>query len=265
MAGLCDGGNEPPGSLKANKKYVVSTWDSINAVSFLSRILTMKLRIPPLSYRAQVQRHASAHRNGYLRVFYTYVLAQQWKENEVRTVNKISKCDGVNGIDCTHVRSNGLNSSVLVTLLCNTRGGKFDPVLWIELRSSTGYYSHCKDIKVHLLPTLKHKSSRNKGADADGESSLRNIFVLRYQRDYHKKPKEDQYRVLQRCRREFEHRYTSVRIPSRSTIHDLVNKVRRTGPFLNKKCVQQRRVLTEEKLDEVGARLEHSPANHCDV
>ncbi|KAJ4451291.1 hypothetical protein ANN_02752 [Periplaneta americana] len=29
--------------------------------------------------------------------------------------------------------------------------------------------------------------------------------------------------------------------------------------FLNKERVQQRRVLTEEKLDEVGARLGHSP------
>ncbi|KAJ4436212.1 hypothetical protein ANN_18842 [Periplaneta americana] len=50
-----------------------------------------------------------------------------------------------------------------------------------------------------------------------------------------------------------------VRIPNRSTIHDLVNKVRSTESFLNKKHVQQRRVLTEEKLDEVGARLEDSP------
>ncbi|KAJ4440888.1 hypothetical protein ANN_10735, partial [Periplaneta americana] len=62
-----------------------------------------------------------------------------------------------------------------------------------------------------------------------------------------------------RCRREFEHRFAGVRIHSRSTIHDLVNKVRRTGSFLNKKCVQQCCVLTEGKLDEVGARLEHSP------
>ncbi|KAJ4441342.1 hypothetical protein ANN_11197 [Periplaneta americana] len=65
------------------------------------------------------------------------------------------------------------------------------------------------------------------------------------------------YSSARRCRREFEHRFAGVRIPSRSTIHDLVNKVRRTGSFLNKKRVQQRRVLTEEKLDEVGARLEH--------
>ncbi|KAJ4439784.1 hypothetical protein ANN_07912 [Periplaneta americana] len=50
-----------------------------------------------------------------------------------------------------------------------------------------------------------------------------------------------------------------VRIPSRTTIHDLVNKVRRTGSFSNKKRIQQCRVLTEENLDEVGARLEHSP------
>ncbi|KAJ4437480.1 hypothetical protein ANN_17624 [Periplaneta americana] len=41
-----------------------------------------------------------------------------------------------------------------------------------------------------------------------------------------------------------------IRIPSRPTIHDLVDKVKSTGSFLNKKCVQQRRVLTEEKLDE---------------
>ncbi|KAJ4442431.1 hypothetical protein ANN_04017 [Periplaneta americana] len=47
------------------------------------------------------------------------------------------------------------------------------------------------------------------------------------------------------CRREFEHRFAGVRIPSKSTIHDLVNKVRRTGTFLNKKRIQQRRVLTE--------------------
>ncbi|KAJ4451314.1 hypothetical protein ANN_02775 [Periplaneta americana] len=67
------------------------------------------------------------------------------------------------------------------------------------------------------------------------------------------------YSSVRRCRREFEHRFAGVRITSRSTIHDLVNKVRRTGYFLNKKRVQQRRVLTEEKLDEVGARLEHSP------
>lgn len=67
------------------------------------------------------------------------------------------------------------------------------------------------------------------------------------------------YSSARRCRREFQQRFAGVRIPSRSTIHDLVNKVRRTGSFLNKKHVRQRRVLTEEKLDEVGARLEHTP------
>ncbi|KAJ4452094.1 hypothetical protein ANN_03610 [Periplaneta americana] len=51
----------------------------------------------------------------------------------------------------------------------------------------------------------------------------------------------------------------SVKLDLSSTIHDFVNKVRRTGSFWNKKHVQQRRVLTEEKFDDVGARLEHSP------
>ncbi|KAJ4447277.1 hypothetical protein ANN_09281 [Periplaneta americana] len=66
--------------------------------------------------------------------------------------------------------------------------------------------------------------------------------------------------ICKRCRREFEHRFAGVRIPSRSTIHDLSLKSDvPTGFFLNKKRVQQRRVLTEEKFDEVGVRLEHSP------
>ncbi|KAJ4441400.1 hypothetical protein ANN_11255 [Periplaneta americana] len=55
--------------------------------------------------------------------------------------------------------------------------------------------------------------------------------------------------------------YKVFEFPSRLTIHDLVNKVRRRGSFLNNKRVQQRSVLTEEKLDEVGARLEHSSRN----
>ena len=69
------------------------------------------------------------------------------------------------------------------------------------------------------------------------------------------------YSSARRYRRKFQR----VRIPSRSTIHDLVNKVKRTGSFLNKKRVQQRRVLPEEKLDEVRARLEHTPKKSLKV
>jgi hypothetical protein len=39
----------------------------------------------------------------------------------------------------------------------------------------------------------------------------------------------------------------------------LVKKVRSTGSFLDKKYTRQNAVLTEETLDEIGARLEHSP------
>lgn len=61
-------------------------------------------------------------------------------------------------------------------------------------------------------------------------------------------------------RRRFAHKFQDVTIPHRKTIHAIVNKVRQTGSLLDKKrTVSKRRVLTEEKLDEVGARLEHSP------
>jgi DNA-binding MurR/RpiR family transcriptional regulator len=38
-----------------------------------------------------------------------------------------------------------------------------------------------------------------------------------------------------------------------------VKKVRSTGSFLDKKYTRQNAVLTEEMLDEIGARLEHLP------
>jgi DNA-binding transcriptional MocR family regulator len=36
-------------------------------------------------------------------------------------------------------------------------------------------------------------------------------------------------------------------------------QVRSTGSLLDKKLVNKRRVLTEEKLDEIGTRLQHTP------
>jgi transposase len=38
-----------------------------------------------------------------------------------------------------------------------------------------------------------------------------------------------------------------------------VNKLRTTGLLIDKKQKHKRRVLTEEKLDDIGARLEHTP------
>jgi hypothetical protein len=38
-----------------------------------------------------------------------------------------------------------------------------------------------------------------------------------------------------------------------------VNKLRTTGLLTDKRQKHKRRVLTEEKLDDIGARLEHAP------
>jgi hypothetical protein len=48
------------------------------------------------------------------------------------------------------------------------------------------------------------------------------------------------------------------RVPSRQTIHNLVNKLRSTG-LLTRKKKPKRGVRSEGKLDDVGARLEHTP------
>jgi hypothetical protein len=62
------------------------------------------------------------------------------------------------------------------------------------------------------------------------------------------------YGTATKCRRKFH----DERVPSRQTIHNLVNKLRTTGLLIDKKQKHKRRVLTE-KLDDTGARLEHTP------
>jgi transposase len=48
------------------------------------------------------------------------------------------------------------------------------------------------------------------------------------------------------------------RVPSQQTIHNWVNKLR-TGLLIDKKQKHKHRVLTEEKFDAIGPRLEHTP------
>lgn len=62
-----------------------------------------------------------------------------------------------------------------------------------------------------------------------------------------------------KVRRRFRRKFQDVSVPHRETVHRIVNKVRATGSLLDRKPELKRRVLTEEKLDEIGARLEHSP------
>jgi hypothetical protein len=48
-------------------------------------------------------------------------------------------------------------------------------------------------------------------------------------------------------------------VPYKATIYNIVTKLRSTGSVLDKKKSRKRHVLTEEKLDGIGARLEASP------
>lgn len=61
------------------------------------------------------------------------------------------------------------------------------------------------------------------------------------------------------CRFRFIRKFPGILPPHRSTVRKLVNKFRTTGSVLNKKSRRRRTVLTEEKLDEIGALLERTP------
>jgi transposase len=50
-----------------------------------------------------------------------------------------------------------------------------------------------------------------------------------------------------------------MRVPSRQTIHNMGNKLRTKGLLKDKKQKHKRRVLIEEKLDDIGAKLERTP------
>jgi hypothetical protein len=49
------------------------------------------------------------------------------------------------------------------------------------------------------------------------------------------------------------------RVPNRQTIQNLVKKLRTTELLIDKKQKLKHQVLTVEKLDDIGARLEHTP------
>jgi hypothetical protein len=60
------------------------------------------------------------------------------------------------------------------------------------------------------------------------------------------------YRSGEKSRRKFH----DERVPSRQTIHNLVNKLTTMGLLIDKKMKHKHQVLTEEKLDDIRARLE---------
>jgi hypothetical protein len=66
------------------------------------------------------------------------------------------------------------------------------------------------------------------------------------------------YGSARKCWRKFQLEFRDESVPSRQTIHNLVNKLR-TGLLIDKKQKHKRRMLTEEKLHDIGTRLEHTP------
>jgi hypothetical protein len=61
-----------------------------------------------------------------------------------------------------------------------------------------------------------------------------------------------------KCRQKFWHKFHDERVLSRQTIHNLVKKLRTMGLLIDKKQKYKRWGLTE-KLDDIGATLEHTP------
>jgi uncharacterized protein YjiS (DUF1127 family) len=66
------------------------------------------------------------------------------------------------------------------------------------------------------------------------------------------------YGSIIKCRRKFR----DETVPSRQRIHNFLNKHRLTGLLIDKEQKHKLRVLSEEKLDDIGVRLEHTPRNH---
>jgi hypothetical protein len=73
------------------------------------------------------------------------------------------------------------------------------------------------------------------------------------------------YGSASKCWRKCRRKFGDVRVPSRQAIRNLVNKLRTTELLIDKKQKHKRRVLTEEKLDDTGARLEHTPRKSLNV
>jgi hypothetical protein len=67
------------------------------------------------------------------------------------------------------------------------------------------------------------------------------------------------YGSARKCRRKFRRKFHDERVPSGQTVLNLVNKLRSTGLVIDTKQKHKRQVLTEEKIDATGARLEHAP------
>ena len=64
--------------------------------------------------------------------------------------------------------------------------------------------------------------------------------------------------MIKKCCAKFRRQFPGISVPYKLTIQKLV-KLQTTGSLLNKKHVVAKKVHTGEKLDDIGAKLEHSP------
>jgi DNA-binding IclR family transcriptional regulator len=64
--------------------------------------------------------------------------------------------------------------------------------------------------------------------------------------------------LLESVGKNCKHEFLDERVPSRQTIHNLVNKLRTMGLLIDKNQKHKHWELTE-KLHDTGARLEHTP------
>ena len=62
-------------------------------------------------------------------------------------------------------------------------------------------------------------------------------------------------------RRKFQAKFPGRPVPNHSTIRRQAKRFKETGSVKNRKVNRRRQVHTEETLDEIGERLEHTPKN----
>jgi translation elongation factor EF-G len=62
-----------------------------------------------------------------------------------------------------------------------------------------------------------------------------------------------------RRRRKFRRIFPGNIVPSTRGFHELTKTVWTTRALLDKKYTRKRRVLAKEKIDEIGAKLDHTP------
>jgi hypothetical protein len=67
------------------------------------------------------------------------------------------------------------------------------------------------------------------------------------------------YEFSRKCRSIFRCQFPGERFPCKRSTHNIVNKLKTTGSMLDRKPDRKRNLLTEEKLDDIGTRLETSP------